>query len=90
MKSVTYGHLVAPIIEALKSLYKRIVGVEDGLDEQRRQIASIVESKADKTEIEALKAKSEKLETENAEKSKQIDALKEYLCSKDPNASICK
>ena len=76
LKTVAYGNLVAPIVDAIKSLYYRIVGVENGLSEANRQIASIAESKADKAEIEVLKA-------ENA-------ALKSYLCSKDPTAPICK
>ncbi|MCM2355010.1 MAG: tail fiber domain-containing protein, partial [Pseudobdellovibrio sp.] len=93
LKSVTYGHLVAPVIEALKSLYKRIVGVEEHNVAQDRQIASIVESKADKAEIEVLKQKAaevDDLKAENAAKAKEIDALKSYLCSKDPAAPICK
>ncbi|MFN3454983.1 MAG: tail fiber domain-containing protein [Pseudobdellovibrio sp.] len=85
------------LINAVKQLYKHVMERFEGLD---RQIASIVESKADKAEIEvlkrkasemdSLKAKSDKLEAENAAKAKEIDALKSYLCSKDPAAPICK
>lgn len=39
-KKVDYAVLVAPLIEAVKSLYYRIVGVESDLAEQKRQIAN--------------------------------------------------
>jgi len=68
------------LINAVKQLYMRLLGVEGNMN---RQIALIAESKADKVEIEGLRDKAIKLEYENA-------ALKTYLCSKDPAAPICK
>ncbi|WP_409478176.1 tail fiber domain-containing protein [Pseudobdellovibrio sp. HCB154] len=73
--SVGYQNLVAPLIESVKEIYRRLVGVEQKQIEQQRQIASVVDSKADKSEVEKLKA-------ENA-------ALKAYICGKDPQAAIC-
>jgi len=84
---VNYPDLVSPIIAALKEFYA--LWLSDSKD-IRREMASIVESKADKAEIEVLREKSVKLESENAAKAKEIEALKAYLCSKDPAAPICK
>jgi len=79
-KAVAYDHLIAPVIEAVKTLYSRIVGMD-------RDIASIKAQKADKQALDAVKAESDariqKLEAENA-------ALKAYICGKDPAAAICK
>ena len=55
-KSVSYMGLVAPVIESIKSLYKKVTGVD---------------------------ARVEKLEAEN-------EALKAYICHKDPQASFCR
>ncbi len=35
-------------------------------------------------------AKIKKLEAENAAKTKELEAIKAYLCAKDPKAAICK
>lgn len=69
-KSMIYANLVAPLVEAIKELFQRLLGVEQTLKEKSQ-------------EIEMLKAKSSQLEEQNK-------ALKEYLCEKDPSASICK
>lgn len=78
------------LINAVKQLYSLAMGEKDHNAYQDRQIASIVESKADKAEtdtkikvLEQKAAKVDKLEAENT-------ALKSYLCSKDPAAPICK
>ncbi|MES2802071.1 MAG: tail fiber domain-containing protein, partial [Bdellovibrionota bacterium] len=68
------------LINAVKQLYKRLVGVEEGMN---RQMASLAEAKADKIEIEVLRKDNEVLK-------QQAAALKAYLCSKDPAAPICK
>jgi len=60
---MVYSNLVAPLVEAVKTIYKLLIGVES---QQNLQNAKI-----------------KKLEAENA-------ALKNYLCSKDPAAPICK
>lgn len=64
-KSVNYSSLVAPLIEAVKELYGKLLGYDEILNEQTRQIAS----KADSSELEALRI-------ENAEKEKEIQKLK--------------
>lgn len=62
-KSMVYSNLIAPLVEAVKTIYKLLIGVES---QQNLQNAKI-----------------KKLEAENA-------VLKNYLCSKDPAAPICK
>lgn len=67
-KSMNYSNLVAPLTEAVKSLYKRIVGIEERQKMQERQIAS----KADKNEIEELRSA-------NKTKDQKIRELEERL-----------
>lgn len=69
-KSVAYQNLIAPVIEAIKELLQRLLGVEATIKQQSQQ-------------IEILKNKSSELEEQN-------QALKNYLCEKDPMAPICK
>ena len=64
-KSVAYSKLVAPLIEAVKELYYKVTGVE-------RQVASLEEKKADRTEVEALKA-------ENAELKSRLERLEKMM-----------
>ncbi|MBC7742004.1 MAG: tail fiber domain-containing protein [Bdellovibrionaceae bacterium] len=101
-KSVNYPALVAPLIEAVKTLYNRITGVESHQITQDRQIAAVV---ADKAAVDAIVqqlhaenvAKDKEIATikaqaqaDSAAKTKEIQALKNYLCAKDPRAAICK
>jgi hypothetical protein len=65
LKAVAYDHLIAPLIEAFKALYNRVLGVEIHQASQERQIAS----KADKSDVETLMA-------DNALKDKEIADLK--------------
>ncbi len=90
IRSVAYTMLIAPLIEAVKTLYSDLSGVKSAQDNQARKIASVEASKADKTETELLKiranqfeAKSNQLESENAQ-------LKAWVCSKDPSAVFCR
>lgn len=59
MKSVNYSHLVAPIIEAIKTLYGRIIRLESRSTEQERRLASLevenAELKKKAQEFEAFK-----------------------------------
>ncbi|AZZ36060.1 hypothetical protein CIK05_04395 [Bdellovibrio sp. qaytius] len=68
-KSVAYSLLVAPLIEAVKELYYKITGIERKVD---RAVASIEEKKADKSEVDALKA-------ENAELKSRLDRLEKMM-----------
>jgi hypothetical protein len=65
-KSMIYSNLVAPLVEAVKTLYSRVVGVE-------REIASV------KAEMEAqLKAKDQKIE----ELEQRLERIEKSLKSK--------
>lgn len=85
MKSVNYSHFVAPLIEAVKTLYNRLTGVEATQVNQAREIAS----KADKAETEALRAevkakdqKIKELEQRDAEMKARLDKIEKMLKSK--------
>ncbi len=70
---------MAPIIEAVKSIYGRIMGVE-------RKVASVERSQ------KHMDAKLKRLETENAllkQKVHEMDEIKTYLCGQNPKASFC-
>ncbi len=71
-KSVGYAQLVAPLIEAVKELYYKITGVERKIDRTVAAVASIEAKKADKTEVDALKA-------ENAELKSRLDRLEKMM-----------
>jgi ABC-type uncharacterized transport system ATPase subunit len=72
MKSVNYSHIVAPLIEAVKSLYNKVLGLDEKLALQERKISS----KADKTETDS---KILKLESENAKLKKENESIKARL-----------
>ena len=85
---VNYPDLVSPIIAAIKEFYALWSSdsreLHKTIEEQKREMASIKEEKAQQSqEIQMLKNKSNQLEEQNK-------ALKDYLCEKDPTASICK
>lgn len=66
------------VVNSIKDLYrKHILPLWESDKKHERGIASLKESNAQ------LKARADKAEKENA-------AIKAYLCSKDPNAAICK
>lgn len=76
-RSLEYGKMVSVVIAAVKELYNKVLGID-------REIASV------KAENAQLKDRADKAEQENAAKTKELNAIKTYLCSKDPNAAICK
>lgn len=61
--SVAYDHLVAPLIEAIKTLYRRLIRIED---DQRLQDSGVAALKADNAaqakELRELRARLEKIE----------------------------
>ncbi|MDD4976247.1 MAG: tail fiber domain-containing protein, partial [Bacteriovorax sp.] len=84
LKSVAYGNLIAPVVEAIKELNKRVAELFRASEGQFKELASV---KAENNQIKAdnfkIKSVVEKLKQENA-------AIKAYLCGKDPKAAICK
>ncbi len=70
LKTVAYGNLVAPIVEAVKSLYEKVMVLFDRNEQLSREVAAV--------------------KAENAEKTKQLNDIRAYLCSKDPSAPMCK
>ncbi|MCM2352918.1 MAG: tail fiber domain-containing protein [Pseudobdellovibrio sp.] len=81
-KKVDYAVLVAPVIQAVKELYAFVV---NRFEKQDRQIAS----KADSAEVQALKTKTEKLESENLQLKQQNETIKAYLCNQNTSAPFC-
>lgn len=83
---VRFTELNIYILQAVKDLYNRILGIEDHQATQDRRIANVEEAKADKAEMEAqLKAKDQKirnLEQENAEMKARLDKIEKMLNSK--------
>ncbi len=79
IKSVNYSHLVAPLIEAIKTLYNHLTLIASTQTKQAREISS----KVDKSEVEILRDQIENLKKENA-------AIKAWVCARDPNAIFCK
>ncbi|MEA9357686.1 tail fiber domain-containing protein [Bacteriovorax sp. PP10] len=73
-KRVNYANFVAVLTEAVKDLFHKWFNDSQGL---HREIASV------KAESAQLKKNNELLKEENK-------AIKSYLCSRDPNAEICK
>ncbi|WP_413557454.1 tail fiber domain-containing protein [Bdellovibrio sp. HCB209] len=79
LKSVAYDHLVAPLIEAVKSLYAKITSTEEKVAEQDRKIASIESSKADRAEMDKLKKENEELRKQNEDLQKDLNLIKQKL-----------
>ncbi len=80
---VRFTELNIYILQAVKDLYNRILGIEDHQATQDRRIANVEAAKADKAEMEAqLKAKDQKiqkLEKDNASKTKELEDVKARL-----------
>lgn len=87
-KSVMYDKLVAPVIEAVKILYSRLQNVEHQQSLQSRDIASVKSSMNSK--FTTLEEENKKLKQENTVQAQQLNAMKMYLCAKDPNWTGCK
>ncbi|MBY0415546.1 MAG: tail fiber domain-containing protein, partial [Bdellovibrionales bacterium] len=89
--SVSYNHLVAGVIEAVKEFYHKWLGGNVAIHKE-------LALKADKLEVEQRLSQSNKeIERKLASKEKEISSLKKenaliksYLCSKDPKAVFCK
>lgn len=77
LKSVAYDHLVAPLVEAVKTLNQKIDEIFGRAEKNSRDVASV------KEEMAEVKAENVRLKKEN-------EAIKSYLCSKDSSAELCK
>ena len=73
MKSVAYGHLIAPVIEALKTLYFKTINV------QRDVAAVVVENKRLSENDKAKDEKIKQLENENNEIKARLERLEKKL-----------
>jgi hypothetical protein len=76
LKSVSYGHLVAPMVEALKE--------HNAMIENNK---AMFETMSDR--IEAIEAHNEQQDREIASLKEENKMLKSYICSKDPDAPFC-
>lgn len=100
-KSVSYAHLIAPVIEGLKLLYgkvlalyerdllqdQKIAAIEENLKVKDRIPASVEKQDQElRNEVSELKAKVKRIPEMEAENA----ALKAYLCQKDPAAPFCR
>lgn len=88
-KSVNYSALVAPLIEAVRTLYSRLMGIEATQMNHAQEIAA----KADKSELEELKIQNAKLQAEtemlirqNEAQSQEIEEIRSRF--KELEASI--
>jgi hypothetical protein len=73
-KSVAYDHLIAPVIEAIKSIYQKLIATQKELAHASNQTQKTLDRQAH--EIEVLK--------------EENSAIKTYLCSRDPDAIFCR
>ncbi|WP_413293514.1 tail fiber domain-containing protein [Bdellovibrio sp. HCB185ZH] len=79
-KAVAYDHLVAPLIDAVKSIYYKVTSSEEKIAEHDRRIASVEEQKTlDRAEIEKLKAENETLKKQNENLQKDLNLIKSKL-----------
>jgi prepilin-type N-terminal cleavage/methylation domain-containing protein len=81
-KTMAYGNLVAPLVEAVKDMFNRLIKTESRQKELDRQVASLKSSKAEQSQLQELKR-------ENAHLKKQTELLINYICAKDSAASFC-
>ncbi|MGE4234640.1 MAG: tail fiber domain-containing protein, partial [Bacteriovoracia bacterium] len=86
-KSVSYNHLIAPVISAIKELYHKY---NNQTESQNRQIASKVDQAIFKDVTNKYNAKLKEIEDENVKLKKENSEIKYYICLKDPAASFCK
>ena len=79
-KQVNYTGFIPFITGAIKELNKKIENISSSKQNISRELASL------KQQNQILDLKVKKLEKENTE----LQQIKNYICSKDPKASLCK
>jgi hypothetical protein len=77
-KSVNYPALIAPLLEAVKSLYHRLLGVEVIVSNK----ASIEALKKAENRVKELEDKNKQLEAKNKEFEKRFEKLEKLLKTK--------
>ncbi len=80
---VRYTELISPLIKAIQELFSKALAVGLEQERQTREIASIQSNKTD------MDLKIQQLNVENNKIKKQNEAIKFYLCSKEPSAEFC-
>ncbi|MCM2322687.1 MAG: tail fiber domain-containing protein [Oligoflexia bacterium] len=82
---VRYTELIAPIVKAIQELYSRFTSHDSRLTALEAKDAHkdrSIASKAEKTEVEALKSENRVLRQENAEMKARLDRIEKMLNSK--------
>ena len=83
LKSVSYGHLIAPLIEAFKVMYSKINDLFIQTEKNTRAIASLEEKDSAKDkQIEALKLENERKDKELREMKERLDRIEKALQKK--------
>jgi hypothetical protein len=78
--------LKAQIEPVLAELPKQLQALRSASEEQKRDIASI---HSELKELKELKSQNANLARENKALKKENEAIRSYLCGKDPKAAIC-
>jgi hypothetical protein len=79
-KSVAYDHLVAPLIEAVKSLYYKVLSSEEKISEHDRRIASVeLQNSSNRAEMDRLKKENEELKKQNENLQNDLNLIKKQL-----------
>ncbi|MEK2688346.1 tail fiber domain-containing protein [Bdellovibrio sp. GT3] len=80
LKAVAYDHLVAPLIEAVKSLYAKITATDAKVSSQDRRLASVEDVQSStQAELEKLKKENEELKKKNEKLEKDLNLIKSHL-----------
>jgi hypothetical protein len=75
---VRYSELISPLIKAVQELYNKLMGHDEQIATQARQIAS----KADQEALNVANSKIQKLEAENSELKVRLEKIEKMLNSK--------
>lgn len=75
-KSVNYSSLVAPLIEGMKALYTRVMGIEN------QQTSQAAHQATQDREIASVKAENAQLKVKNAELEARLNRLEKALSGK--------
>lgn len=78
-KSMIYSNLIAPLVESIKALYARLIGVEKKIMAQDRQIASKVDKTVLDEKVRNLSNENEKLMKKNAELEARLERIETLL-----------